>query len=346
KQSIDRLVEKSAGAGFNNLFVQVCGRADSYFPSRVYPPAESYASRVGDEFDPLAYLLRKAHLKGLKVHAWINTLLVWSAPKKPKDPYHVVNAYPDWMMVDRDGVSLGRYSRAKFNGKRITGVFISPAEPGFRRMIERYVLDLVDRYRVDGVHFDYLRYPMRDVDFSPRACAGFKAAQGVDPRDLFAKGSGRLKLSSGELARLKEKWTEYRAGVVTGFVRELCTRLEKKNPALVRSVAVKPRLAPAYEVFGQDWPRWVREGLIDMVLPMAYSTDPAAVYSQISAACEAVGPDHVWAGLRAYSVPVAGTIARAEKLGPLGLGGICFFSYNGVEDNPAFFERVSSRLFR
>ena len=346
RQSIDKLVEKTSRAGFNNLIVQVCGRGDAFFPSSVYPPAESYARSVETNFDPLKYLLDKAHARGLKVHAWINTLLVWSSPKPPANPRHVLNSHPEWMMIDNRGISLSQYSRSRFNKQQITGVFISVAEPGARSLIENFVLDLAGRYAIDGIHFDYIRYPMRSVDFNPRLRNKFREIYGVDPMELAAlsrrKGSG----SDAELARLNREWTAFRAEVITSFLRGLSRGLNEKNPALVRSAAVKPDIDSAYEVYGQHWPHWVKEGLVDLVLPMAYSTDSEKVYEQISQACKAVGSEHVWAGLRAYDVPVSGILERALKLMPLGLAGYCFFSYNGVEDNPVFFERIPSALFR
>jgi uncharacterized lipoprotein YddW (UPF0748 family) len=346
RESIDRLVERSARAGFNNLFVQVCGRGDAYFPSRVFPLAESYAGQLNKNFDPLAYLLKKAHSHGLKVHAWVNMLLVWSSPKPPKDSYHVLNAHPEWMMVDRRGRSLSSYSRSRFNNLKIAGVFMSVAEPATRKHVERFLLDLAGRYPIDGIHFDYIRYPMSSVDYSPRLRNEFHSAYGVDPLELASLSRGQTKSSDIEHQRLAKAWLEFRAGAITRFLREITTNLNAKNPTLVRSAAVKPDVDSAYRVFGQDWPRWVKEGLLDMVLPMAYSTDQEKVYKQISRACEAVGREHVWAGLRAYNVPVSGIIGRAKRLTPLGLAGYCFFSYNGVEELPSFFERVPKALFR
>ncbi|MBN2287989.1 MAG: family 10 glycosylhydrolase [Candidatus Glassbacteria bacterium] len=344
RESIDNLVERSARAGFDNLFVQVCGRGDAFFPSKVFPRAESYARCPDPAFDPLAYLLDKAHARGIKVHAWVNTLLVWSSPKPPADPSHVLNAHPEWMMVDRQGVSLARYSRSKFNKLGVTGVFMSVAEPEARGLVCRFLLDLAARYPVDGIHFDYLRYPMSSVDFNPGLRREFQAAYGVDPLELAALTAGRSSGSNAENARLERAWTAFRAEAVSRFLREVATALNEKKPGLVRSAAVKPDIDSAFRVFGQQWPLWVREGLVDLVLPMAYSTDRDKVYGQIAQACEAVGAGHVWAGLRAYDVPVAGIVERVRRIKSLQPAGYCFFSYNGVENIPGFFESVPKEL--
>jgi len=116
------------------------------------------------------------------------------------------------------------------------------------------------------------------------------------------------------------------------------------KPQLVRSAAVKPEIVSAFRLYGQDWPGWVRKGYLDMVLPMAYSTRPDVVYSQISQACGAVGGEKVWAGLRAYDVPVSEIIERVRKITPLQPGGYCFFSYDGLGDNQMFFRWVKKSL--
>lgn len=343
--SIDQMVSRTADAGFDNLFVQVCGRADAYFPSRVYPPAENCRELLDSGFDPLAYVIQKAHARGIKVHAWVNALLVWSNGRPPEDPGHVLNRHPEWMMTDRSGGSLARYSQPLFKKLGITGVFLSPAKQEATAMLEEFILDLVSRYPVDGIHLDYIRYPMETVDFSPEARKGFQDIAGVDPRSLFQEAD-RIKTHNGEDAynRLLEEWTAFRAEIITAFLARVAEKLNKLKPQLVRSAAVKPEIVSAFRLYGQDWPGWVRKGYLDMVLPMAYSTRPDVVYSQISQACEAVGRGKVWAGLRAYDVPVSEIIERVRKITPLQPGGYCFFSYDGLRDKQVFFRWVKKSL--
>jgi len=345
--SIDRMVDKAADAGFDNLFVQVCGRADAYFPSRVYPPAENCRELLESGFDPLAYVLQKARARRIKVHAWVNALLVWSNGKPPKEAAHVLNRHSDWMMIDRSGGSLARYSQSLFRKLGITGVFLSPARPEAADMLERFILDLVSRYPVDGIHLDYIRYPMETVDFSPEARKDFQDIAGVDPLSLFQQAD-RVKRQKGEdeYKRLLGRWTARRAEIITALLARLSGKLNRLKPDLVRSAAVKPEITSALRIYGQDWPTWVRQGHLDMVLPMAYSTSPDVVRSQILQACKAVGREKVWAGLRAYDVPVGGIIERVRGIAALEPGGYCFFSYDGVRNNQTFFRRIKGSIFK
>lgn len=339
--SIDRMVRQAAEAGFDDLFVQVCGRGDAWFPSSVYPHSGAAREVLASGFDPLAYVLERAHARGIRVHAWVNTLLVWSAADPPEDPSHVYNTRPEWMMVDRRGKSLADYTRGEFKRLRITGAFLSPAHPGAREYVRSFIAEIVGRYPVDGVHLDYIRYPLRDTDYGAHARRGFHAAHKVDPQELVSDEAGSRREYGdrryGELLRL---WREVRAGYVSGLVANIRSTVDSLRPGTVLSAAVKPDIDSAVEYFGQDWPGWVRRGYVDMVLPMAYSTDADKVYSQISSACSAVGADKVWAGLRAWETSVSGTMKRVRRIAPLDTGGICFFSYDGVKDNGRFFDAV------
>src|SRR3954470_5866658 len=71
---VDRVVDDAARAGFNALFVQVRGRGDAFYTSRIVGRSELLASQPAT-FDPLARLLARARSRGLQVHAWINVLL-------------------------------------------------------------------------------------------------------------------------------------------------------------------------------------------------------------------------------------------------------------------------------
>lgn len=344
-ESIDRMVESAAGSGFDNLFVQVSGRGDAWFPSRVYPASGACRDLLETGFDPLAYVLEKAHARGIKVHAWINTLLVWSAPQPPDDPGHVYNTHKDWMVYDLDGRSLGYYSHEQFGRYNIAGAFMSPAVPAARKYIEEFIRDMVARYRLDGVHLDYIRYPMSSVDYGPDARRGFHATAGVDPLKLVGDPKAmQAELGASRHAELLEEWQAVRAGYVSGLVARVKSVVDEVRPGTVLSAAVKPDITSAFTVFGQDWPRWVREGYVEMVLPMAYSTDEDMVYGQIDAACREVGGRHVWAGIRAWNTSVSDVVKRARRIAPLGTGGICFFSYDGMKDNRYFFDAVRSLL--
>jgi uncharacterized lipoprotein YddW (UPF0748 family) len=282
----------------------------------------------------------------LKVHAWINTLLIWSAENPPPQPDHVFNRHKDWLMCDDDGHSMAGYGFQGYRRRNITGAFMSPANPAVRRYVENFIREIVARYDVDGIHLDYIRYPMRSVDFGEDARRGFHATAGIDPLKLVREPDAvRSKYGESRYGQLLEEWQAVRAGYVSGLVARVRAVLDELRPGTALSAAVKPDIVSTVSIYGQDWPRWVKEGYVQMVLPMSYGSDADKVYAQIEDACREVGAEHVWAGLRAWDVSVSSTMARAKRIAPLNTGGVCFFSYDGVKDSRTFFDSVRS-LFR
>src|SRR5215213_1433569 len=71
-EKIRQLVDSAADNGFNTLIVQIRGRGDAYYKSRVEPRAIDSKDQP-PSFDPLALTLTEAHKRGLKVHGWLNT---------------------------------------------------------------------------------------------------------------------------------------------------------------------------------------------------------------------------------------------------------------------------------
>lgn len=143
--------------GCERVYLQVSGRWDAYFPSRVFRPPAS-APRGWE--DPLAGALADARSRGIEVHAWVNALLAWSAPDPPEDPDHVWRRSPHWF-VTRNGRSMRQLSRGALDREGLVGEgwFLDAGREEVRTELRRFILELATRYAVDGVHLDYIRYP-------------------------------------------------------------------------------------------------------------------------------------------------------------------------------------------
>src|SRR2546430_13448138 len=50
----------------------------------------------------------------------------------------------------------------------------SPAAPDVKEHLYSVWIDLVERYQLDGLHFDYVRYPAPDYDYSRVALERFR----------------------------------------------------------------------------------------------------------------------------------------------------------------------------
>src|SRR5262245_22601443 len=88
-EKIKQLVASAADNGFNTLIVQIRGRGDAYYNSRVEPRAIELKDQP-QSFDPLALTLAEAYKRGLKVHGRLNLSLIHTLDALPADPPHVL----------------------------------------------------------------------------------------------------------------------------------------------------------------------------------------------------------------------------------------------------------------
>jgi uncharacterized lipoprotein YddW (UPF0748 family) len=326
-ETVDRVVDDASRGGFNALFVQVRGRGDAFYASRVVERSPLLANQPA-RFDPLARLLDRARSQGLEVHAWINVLLT-AHFGFALSPGHVLRAHPDWVMVPKSAARAGLGARpqdllrlvgqaARADGD-VEGYYISPSAPLVAAHLEELVRELVQRYALDGLHLDFVRYPGPDYDYSRAALQGFRKVNG---------GTGDL--LAGPL-RAPQAWDAYRRLTLTTLVARLTTAARAVNPGLRVSAAVAPDEAQAVSQRFQDWPRWLAEGLLDAICPMAYTPDSRVFRALIERAVARTRPKlAVWAGIGAYRLTVDGTVEKIRLARQAGAAGIVVFSHESL----------------
>jgi uncharacterized lipoprotein YddW (UPF0748 family) len=342
---ITALVHAARDHGFNTLFVQVRGRGDAYYRGGIEPrPAELL--RQPGAFDPLASILEAAHAAGLRVHAWVNVNLVSSAVELPAAREHLIYRHPAWLMVPRDIAQelariepespayVGKLARWTRTQADVEGLYASPIEPASALYTESVVRDLARRYAVDGVHFDYARYPSDRFDYSRGAIQQFRASvrpglsestrRSLDSRqtvDLFAYPDA-----------LPEDWRTFRVARMTALIQRLSDAVRSERPAAQVTAAGAPDAREALERRLQDWGGWLHADLIDAICPMAYTTDAPRFADLIAAARAVAGGHAVWAGIGAYRLSPRETIDNIQTARRLGATGVILFSYDSLID--------------
>lgn len=233
--------------GCRAIYLQVSGRWDAYFPSVVFvPPATP--PRGGDwADDPFGRALVEARGRGIEVHAWVNALLAWSAESPPGDPDHVFRRHPEWFVRGPRG-SMRAMSRASLDAAGLAGEgwFLDPARADVRTELRRFVLELVTRYPVDGVHLDYIRYPTGWAPPGGDAAVGLLV--GLIRDDLRAIRPG-IVLSAAVLPRPEESRRsfaqDWAAWLERGLIDEVVPMVYRETPAAVeREVAGYPPELP------------------------------------------------------------------------------------------------------
>lgn len=343
-ESIATLVRSAHEHGFNTLFVQVRGRGDAYFRGGIEPrPGD--LSRQPESFDPLGNVIGAAHAAGLRVHAWVNVNLVSSAADLPSAREHLVHRHPLWLMVPRDIAQemvridpespayvgkLARWTRTQSD--EVEGLYASPIIPGAAAYTESIVADIASRYDLDGVHFDYARYPTERFDYSAGAIREFRTA--VRPGLSAATRRGLDRDETVDLFAypdaLPEEWRAFRVARMTALMSRLHGAVKRARPDAVVSVAAAPDMREALDRRLQDWGGWLKTGLVDALCPMAYTPEPARFAEQIAAAREAAGDRPVWAGIGAYRLSPTQTINNILTARRLGAAGVILFSYDSL----------------
>ena len=343
-EKIQKMVESAAAAGFNTLIVQVRGRGDAYYRSRREPRAIELKDQPLD-FDPLDLTIAEAHRRGLKVHAWLNTSLLANLDALPDSPQHIYNAHPEWLAVPHavapDLYSMspgdGRYRErivewSKANRGELEGVYTSPANPKVREHIHRIWMDVLRKYQVDGMHFDYVRLASPDFDYSRTSLKAF--GKWLDPQlSRTERRALKRDLPTNPLAATemyKERFADFQREQITSLVARIYRDVKRRRPEVIVSAAVFANDENAFTRRFQDWRRWLRMGILDVACPMAYSPDTAVFQKQIEIAtstAHAAGR-RIWAGIGAYRIPAESTVEKINVARTIGADGIILFSYD------------------
>ena len=324
-ERVKNVVQKAVGAGLNTLFVQVRGRGDAYYASSFVPPGES----IVDGFDPLQACIDNARAAGLSVHAWVNVYLTWY-PGRPAPPDHVLSTHPELFMISRDGVDLGSPDlTTDLVSRGVEGRYLSPSHPGVSAHLLRVITEILEKYDVDGIHLDYVRYPNEHYDFSPLAQSSFWAAYSQDPPSK--KGAET------------NEWNRWRSEQVTAFVRRAKRVINRSGRPVRLSAAVKPDIGSAYTRYGQNWVYWVNRRYLDFVVPMFYTGSIDQISGMMKAARKYVQKGHIYAGLGAWNQTTNDTLAQIDAASRAQMDGFSLFSYDTLVNSADLHARLSER---
>jgi uncharacterized lipoprotein YddW (UPF0748 family) len=246
-KGIDDLIEDAATRGIFDLVVQVRGRGDAYYRSVLEPRAEALA----EDLDPLDHLIRYGGTAGIRVHAWANVYFVWSHPDRalPKDPRHLVNRHPEWLLRPHGVAALD-----PAGGKDWEGIYTDPANAEARAFTIDVFEDITRRYRIESLHYDYVRYPQVTYASSPDDHAHVTTLVRESAARLRAAKPG-MQISAAVFPdppvardRVLQRWPDWAA---QGLVDLLCPMAYRKDTSEVERILTAARdAAPDTEMWG------------------------------------------------------------------------------------------------
>lgn len=232
---LDRLKE----ANFNTVLFQVRARGEVFYRSSLEPLCSLLTGKVNGDpgYDPLQFAVEECHKRGMECHAWMVTV--------PLGARRHLNALGKLAPnVKQSGLTLlyrGEY-------------FLDPGNPRTKEYLMSLVNEVVGNYDVDGVHFDYLRYPERLRQFP-------------DQQAFRRQANGR-------------SYEQWHRDNITEIVRHIYHEVKKVKPWVKVSTSPvgKSHDLTRYSSYGwnaletvsQDVQGWLGEGIQDQIYPMMY----------------------------------------------------------------------------
>jgi uncharacterized lipoprotein YddW (UPF0748 family) len=318
---VKKLVADCRAYNFNAVLVEMRRRGDAFYNPRP-PNQDPRTTIITTNFDALAEIIKECHsgTPRIEVHCWLVSHFVWAWEKPPRQPSHVFNTHPEYLTKD----SIGQ----KLVGK---GYFLDPGNPEANQTIYNAAQDVVSHYDIDGLHWDYFRYPNRDSGYNETAIRRYNEEFGL----------------KGQPAPDDPRFSEWRRRQVADALRWINADLLELKPNLIISAAVFANIHDAQNYRFADWPAWNREGIIDVCMPMNFSPDNKNVFfPRADEALKSQGVRRIYLGQGAYMNPKENTLAQLGYAREKGFPGSVFYSYREPSIAQAGRERVFALLKR
>ncbi len=339
---IPMLIEDALALGVTDLFVQVYRGGRAWFASSLADPSPYKKIVDAHGESTLPRLIEAAHAAELRVHAWVNVLSMANNKNAPL----VRDLGRDAVISDQYGRSMLDYPDLdvpqpdrRYYRMGTPAVWIDPAAAGVATRLAETFQELLARHpELDGLHLDYIRYP-GVLPFAPgsRFGVGLDMGHGEKTRERFRRETGRVAPRPPDQLGNANLWDSWRRDKLTELVRTIRDQARSVAPEVQLSAAVWSHADRAYLSIGQDWRRWLEEGLLDFAVPMAYSLDPRMV--RYLAEAFAAGPlgDRIWIGLGVwlFSKRPEAALEQIRLVRAAGAAGDALFSWDAIADAPA-----------
>ena len=335
KSSIDEIIQFAEKNSYNVLFVQVRGRGDAYYLSKLVPRTHLLKK---NEFDPLQYILKKVKNKNIKIHAWMNVYYLWSSNQKPLQSDHLLLNHPEWLdnktpdFIDVEKMLKLMEKNIKINGE---GFYLAPTHPEVDAHLQNVVTELLQNYQLDGIHFDYIRYHAFGWGMNPIGLNSFLNHSSTMP------GLPSLNLQN------KPKFSDFKKSAITKFLEKSSMRIRAYQPNCTISAAVKPNLESAHNNFGQEWDLWLEKGYIDWAVPMNYTRVNKIFKENISSMKQGLEADlieNIIMGIGVYNQNYKSAGQKIIETQKNNFGGVSIFSYTVFKTDPIYSKKLNKYM--
>ena len=316
-QGMSQLFDKVKQAGINVVYFETNNAGFAMFPSKV---GTQNPETVG--WDPLGAALKEAHKRGIEFHLWMWTFNVGNVKHNP-----IIGKeadYPGPVLSSHDFAWALASGSGSFVPPKQFEFWLDPSNPECRQYIKDFALEMVTKYKVDGLQLDYIRYPFNNK--------GSEMGFNWLGRQKFERETGM------SLDRLdddtRQLWIAWKVSQVSSFVKDISETLKAASPGLRISAAVyaMPKRMRVNAI-QQEWETWVANGWVDTINPMTYVDSPkqlaeAASYVRESTADKALS----YPGLSIRQLDTAGLIEQIDSARVVGTLGTTMFAVAHLDD--------------
>lgn len=230
----------------NTIIVHVRPFGDAIYKSKYFPWSKYISGKQGRSpgFDPLKIMVDVAHKKGLKIEAWVN-------------PYRVTTGSTSYKKLSKNNPA--RKWHAKKSTKRNVlsyggSLYYNPSKKAVRTLITNGAKEIVQNYKVDGIHMDDYFYP----SFSSK-----NLKKAFDAKE-YNKSSYKKK---------KKSIQSYRRAQVNTLVKGMKKEIKKINPDVTYGISPAGNIGNLTSKYSYyvDIKKWLKsDQYVDYIAPQIY----------------------------------------------------------------------------
>jgi len=239
QEELCHILDKLYEANFNTVFLQVRLRGDVIYPSGIEPASRVFSGTYGKTpgYDPLAFAIQECHKRNMECHAWLVTF--------PVGTDQVVRQQGKQSIVKR---------KPELCKKHDGEWYLDPGMPGTADYLATLVRELTSGYNIDGIHFDYIRYPDKANRFPDKA-THTKYGKGTPLAEWRRNNINQIVARLYDTIKEIKPWVQVSSAPLGKY-----NRIER-NPNAGWT---------AWETVHQDPKAWLQAGKHDMIVPMMY----------------------------------------------------------------------------
>lgn len=290
----DRTAKELAAAGFNIILPNMLWGGRAHYASDVLPRSTTY-EKFGDQITQCVTAAKKY---GLEVHVW-------------KVNFNLSGAPPEFIRK----IHQERRNQVSVDGQAHD--WLCPSHPENFALELASMLEVARKYPVDGLHFDYIRYPDRDKCYCDGCRNRFESETNQQvknwPVDCY----------SGDL---RERYAQWRCDQITRLVKAVHDEAKPIRPGLKISAAVFSSYPSCRESVAQDWPEWIKAGYLDFVCPMDYTQSDLDFIGLVRNQQKLIeGRIPIYPGIGQFRLSADRTVGQIHQARELGADGFTIF---------------------